>query len=104
MNPATLRATESGGDDARNAGRNADVPGHPGPGRWLLRHHLDHHLFPRVPGYNLARLHARLRPVLLAHGACVFDSYLQVMWRALLAGPSLVDEDVRLVTLERKSP
>ncbi|MDY7224926.1 fatty acid desaturase family protein [Hyalangium rubrum] len=69
-----------------------------------LNHHLDHHLFPRVPGYNLARLHARLRPVLLAQGAPVFDSYLQVMWSALRAGPSLVDEDVRLVTLERKNP
>jgi fatty acid desaturase len=69
-----------------------------------LNHHLDHHLFPRVPGYNLARLHARIRPALLAQGACVFDSYLQVMWRALRAGPSVVDEDVRLVTLERKSP
>ncbi|WP_224364549.1 fatty acid desaturase family protein [Hyalangium versicolor] len=69
-----------------------------------LNHHLDHHLFPRVPGYNLDRLHARIRPALLAQGACVFDSYLQVMWRALRAGPSLVDEDVRLVTLERKSP
>jgi fatty acid desaturase len=69
-----------------------------------LNHHLDHHLFPRVPGYNLARLHTRIRPVLLAQGAPVFDSYLHVMWRALLAGPSVVDEDVRLVTLERKNP
>lgn len=69
-----------------------------------LNHHLDHHLYPRVPGYNLARLHARLRPALLARGAPVFDSYLHVMARALLAGPSVVDEDVRLVTLERKRP
>ena len=69
-----------------------------------LNHHLDHHLYPRVPGYNLARLHARLRPELLARGAPVFDSYLEVMWRALLAGPTVVDEDVRLVTLERKHP
>lgn len=69
-----------------------------------LNHHLDHHLYPRVPGYNLARLHARLRPELLARGAPVFDSYLHVMWRALLAGPMVVEEDVRLVTLERKRP
>ncbi len=69
-----------------------------------LNHHLDHHLYPRVPGYNLARLHTHLRPELLTRGAPVFDSYLHVMWRALLAGPTVVDEDVRLVTLERKSP
>ncbi|RKH01282.1 fatty acid desaturase family protein [Corallococcus carmarthensis] len=69
-----------------------------------LNYHLDHHLYPRVPGYNLARLHTHLRPGLLARGAPVFDSYLDVMGRALLAGPTVVDEDVRLVTLERKRP
>lgn len=67
-----------------------------------LNHHLDHHLFPRVPGYNLPALHARIRPALVARGAPLFDGYARVMVAAVLAGPLVVDEDVRLVTLERK--
>lgn len=56
-----------------------------------LNHHLDHHLFPRVPGHNLARLHARLRPELERRGAPVFDGYLRVFWRAFRAGPTYVE-------------
>jgi fatty acid desaturase len=67
-----------------------------------LNYHLDHHLFPRVPGYNLPALHARIRPALEARGAPLFDGYARVMLAALLAGPLVVDEDIRLVTLERK--
>jgi fatty acid desaturase len=67
-----------------------------------LNYHLDHHLFPRVPGYNLPALHACIRPALEARNAPLFDGYAKVMGKALLAGPLVVDEDVRLVTLERK--
>jgi len=67
-----------------------------------LNYHLDHHLFPRVPGYNLPALHRYLRPALLARNAPLFDGYLKVMFAALAAGPMVVDEDVRVVTLERK--
>jgi fatty acid desaturase len=67
-----------------------------------LNYHLDHHLFPRVPGYNLPALHAHIRPALVARGAPLFDGYAKVMGKALWAGPLVVDEDVRLVTLERK--
>jgi fatty acid desaturase len=67
-----------------------------------LNYHLDHHLFPRVPGYNLAALHARIRPALLDRAAPLYDGYAKVMLAAVLAGPLVVDEDVRLVTLERK--
>lgn len=69
-----------------------------------LNYHLDHHLFPRVPGYNLPALHARIRPALAARHAPLYDGYARVMLAAVLAGPLVVDEDVRLVTLERKSP
>lgn len=69
-----------------------------------LNYHLDHHLFPRVPGYNLPALHARIRPALEARGAPLYDGYAKVMIAALLAGPMVVDEDVRVVTLERKRP
>jgi fatty acid desaturase len=57
-----------------------------------LNYHLDHHLFPRVPGYNLARVHARIRPELERRGAPVFDGYLRVFWRAFRAGPVYVEE------------
>ncbi len=33
-----------------------------------LPYHLEHHLYPQVPGQNLARLAARLDPYLVAHG------------------------------------
>lgn len=67
-----------------------------------LNYHLDHHLFPRVPGYNLPALHAQIRPALEARGAPLYDGYVKVMLAALRAGPMVVDEDVRVVTLERK--
>jgi fatty acid desaturase len=69
-----------------------------------LNYHLDHHLFPRVPGYHLAKLHQHVRPRLLAEGSPVFDSYLAVMWAALRAGPQIVAQDVTLVSLSRKEP
>jgi fatty acid desaturase len=58
-----------------------------------LNHHLDHHLFPRVPGPHLPRLHALLRPRLEAEGAPVFDSYAKVFWDALRAGPTYTEQD-----------
>jgi fatty acid desaturase len=57
-----------------------------------LNHHLDHHLFPRVPGYNLPRLHALIAPELAARGAPVFDGYLGVFRDALRAGPTYVED------------
>ena len=69
-----------------------------------LNYHLDHHLFPHVPGYNLPALHHHLRPALLERGAPVFDSYLAVMLAALRAGPAIVPDAVPLVHLRRRSP
>lgn len=66
--------------------------------RWLswlwsgLNFHLDHHLFPRVPGHHLAALHARLGPSLEARRAPVFEGYLRVWWRAFWAGPTYLDD------------
>lgn len=67
-----------------------------------LNYHLDHHLFPRVPGYNLPALHAHIRPALEARNAPIYDGYAKVMVKALAAGPLVVDEDISLVTLQRK--
>lgn len=58
-----------------------------------LNYHLEHHLFPQVPGYKLPRVHARLAPALRAAGAPVFSRYTQVFSAALLAGPGVIDED-----------
>ena len=69
-----------------------------------LNYHLDHHLYPRVPGYNLPALHVHLRPTLLAKGAPVYDSYLKVMLGALRAGPVIVDEHVPIVGVQRRVP
>lgn len=38
-------------------------------------YHLEHHLFPRVPWYNLPRLHALLKEELVAQGAPFIPSY-----------------------------
>ncbi len=58
-----------------------------------LNYHLDHHLYPRVPGYNLPRIHAAHRALLEAQGAPVFDSYLKVWRDALIAGPTYTRQD-----------
>ncbi|MEJ7730862.1 MAG: fatty acid desaturase [Polyangiaceae bacterium] len=72
---------------------------------WLwsgLNYHLDHHLFPRVPGYNLPALHRRIRPVLLERGAPIYDGYLAVMVAALRAGPMDIEGKVELTDLRRR--
>jgi fatty acid desaturase len=57
-----------------------------------LNHHLDHHLYPRVPGPALPKLHALLKDDLARRQAPVFDGYAVVFWRAFLAGPTYVDD------------
>lgn len=61
-----------------------------------LNYHLDHHLFPRVPGPHLPTLHTHLRARLLAERAPVFESYPRVFWDALRAGPTFTAEDAFL--------
>ncbi|MEO7733921.1 MAG: fatty acid desaturase [Kofleriaceae bacterium] len=66
---------------------------------WLwngLNYHLDHHLFPRVPGYRLAEVHAKIAPELARLGAPVFDGYFRVFYGALREGPTYVEHNAFL--------
>lgn len=49
--------------------------------------HIGHHLYPRVPAYNLVKLHALIEPDIAAAGAIVDKSYSKVFLHALLRGP-----------------
>ena len=57
-----------------------------------LNHHLDHHLYPRVPGPALPRLHELLGEELVRREAPVFDGYAKIFWEAFRAGPTYVAE------------
>jgi len=52
-----------------------------------LNYHLEHHLFPGVPWYNLRKLHRLLLPLYAGAGVHVEPSYLRVAAHALRHGP-----------------
>jgi fatty acid desaturase len=52
-----------------------------------LNYHLEHHLFPQIPWYNLPRVHELLRPNYELQGADVRQSYLAYLIRSLRQGP-----------------
>lgn len=45
-----------------------------------LNYHIEHHLFPAVPWYNLRKLHRLLAADLHAAGAQVYPSYTRFLW------------------------
>ena len=58
--------------------------------------HIGHHVYPKVPWYNLVALHRRLEPEIEVLGAVVSKSYTRVCWNALLRGP---ETEARLARL-----
>lgn len=55
-------------------------------GPYYQNYHLEHHLFPEVPGYNLQELHRLLRKQVVFEGRYLNQSYFGFMWRFLFAG------------------
>jgi fatty acid desaturase len=65
-----------------------------------LNYHLDHHLYPRVPGYALPELHRYLAADLERACAPVFSSYLTTFWRAFWAGPTYAERKVGFLDIQ----
>jgi fatty acid desaturase len=51
-----------------------------------LNYHLEHHLFPRVPWYNLPQLHRLLLPEYEKVGVSIYNSYFLFIYDALRVG------------------
>jgi len=51
-----------------------------------LNYHLEHHLCPGIPWYNLPKMHALLRDDYRKAGAFVYNSYLRFLWDAFRNG------------------
>ncbi|AGC47379.1 fatty acid desaturase [Myxococcus stipitatus DSM 14675] len=49
-------------------------------------YHLEHHLYPRVPWYNLPALHGALRAELVSQGAPFIPSYASFVWGVVSGG------------------
>ena len=64
-----------------------------------LNYHLDHHLFPAIPGYHLSRVHTFTFDTLRQENALIFDSYLKVWWRSLRDGPVFVEDNVPFISI-----
>lgn len=58
-----------------------------------LNYHLEHHLYPGLPGYRLPAVHKHLRKDLEAVGSPIFARYANVFAGTLRDGPLLTDED-----------
>lgn len=55
-----------------------------------LNYHLEHHLFPTIPGYHLAKLHPHLSKTFKENNSIIFKSYSEVWLKAMKRGPEIV--------------
>jgi fatty acid desaturase len=55
-----------------------------------LNYHLEHHLFPAIPWYNLPRVHQLLKPMYKARGAVVRKSYAAFVIECFRQAPKAV--------------
>jgi fatty acid desaturase len=62
-----------------------------------LNYHLEHHLFPAVPWYNLPELHQLLLPAYRAAGASVYRTYREFLADFIRVSWSGLIPDVRLL-------
>jgi fatty acid desaturase len=68
-----------------------------------LNYHLEHHLFPGVPWYNLPKIHKLLTPIYKSKGAEVRQSYAAFALRCLRRIPEPVDSLPTKASLLRSS-
>lgn len=67
-----------------------------------LNYHVEHHLYPQVPGHRLQELHHALKERLEQHHVAIHSSYLRVLIAALKRGPQIIDEDTDFNRFSRR--
>ena len=46
---------------------------------WKMEYHVEHHMFPMVPSYNLPKLHELIKDQLPKPNSSLFDAYKEII-------------------------